>query len=214
MKKVAKLILGIAFGFIFLFATTAFIIGDPKADYIEQNLNLNDQISLSDIRTENSEIGNFKSSVKFRQNNRNSSTKEFYGQEIVISGNSQIDRILIGITNNLISRIEIWNQDNLVQMEEVGFMDKMTWGENQTMTIAFYDQTNSKYPDKSKVSMRFFSGTGFFGDIGTINVDLTKYGDLSGAKTIGLFSKNIESDSMNIPEFSNLKIWKNYKSFD
>lgn len=214
MKKVIKIILGISLGIIFLFATTAFIISDPKADYIKQDLNLTDQISLSDIKTENLEIGTFKSSVKFRHNNRNSSTKEFYGQEIVISDNPQVDRILIGITNNLISRIEIWNQNELIETKELGFMNKMTWGQTQTITVAFYDQTNTKYSGESKVSMRFFNGTGFFGDIGTINLELTKYGDLSGAKTIGLFAKNIELDTVTKPEYSDLKIWKNYRSFD
>lgn len=62
--------------------------------------------------------------------------------------------------------------------------------------------------------MRFFNGTGFFGDIGTINMDLTKYGDLSTDKSIGVFARSINSSSVNEPEFSDLRIWKNYKSFD
>ena len=93
-------------------------------------------------------------------------------------------------------------------------MGKMNWSETQTITIDFYDQTNEKYKGKSKISMHFYSGTSFFGDIGTINIDLTEYGDLSGDKSIGVFAKSIDSNSVNKPEFSDLRIWKNYKSFD
>lgn len=214
MKKIAKFILGGLAGITILFATTAFIINDPQADYIKQTVSLNDQISLSEISTKNSEKGTFKSSLKFGQKSSISSTKEFYGQEIIIADNPQVDRILIGVTNNLISRIEIWNQDNLMETKELGFMAKMTWGETQTMTIDFYDQTNVKYNGKSKISMRFYDGTGFFGDIGTIDFDLTKYGDFSGDISIGVFSKSLDSNTVIEPEFSDLKIWKNYQSFD
>ena len=214
MKKITKSILGVFAGIIILFATTAFVINDPQADFTKQNVSLDDQILLSEIRTKNLEKGTFKSSLKLKQNNFDSPTKEFYGQEIIITDNPQVDRILIGVTNNLISRIEIWNQNDLVETKELGFMNKMTWGETQTMSIDFYDQTNERYNGKSKILMRFYGGTGFFGDIGTINFDLTEYGDLSGNKSIGVFAKSINSSSLNEPEFSDLKIWKNYKSFD
>jgi len=214
MKKIAKFILGGLAGITILFATTAFIINDPQADFIKQTVSFNDQISLSEISTKNSEKGTFKSSLKFEQKSSTRSTKEFYGQEIIIADNPQVDRILIGVTNNLNSRIEIWNQDNLMETKELGFMAKMTWGETQTMTIDFYDQTNVKYNGKSKISMRFYDGTGFFGDIGTIGLDLTKYGDFSGDKSIGVFSKSLDSNTVIEPEFSDLKIWKNYQSFD
>ena len=68
--------------------------------------------------------------------------------------NPNIDRIFIGITNNLISRLEIWNKSELIETKELGFMKKMTWGEEQTMVIDFQDQTNSKYQGKSKISLR------------------------------------------------------------
>ena len=152
--------------------------------------------------------------MKFEQKSSESSTKEFYGQEIIIADNPQVDRILIGVTNNLISRIEIWNQDNLMETKELGFIDKMTWGETQSITVDFYDQTNEKYKGKSKILMRFYSGTGFLGDIGTINFDLTKYGDFNGDKSIGVFAKSLDSNSVIEPEFSDLQIWKNYQSFD
>lgn len=214
MKNKLKKIFGVVISIAVIFAITAFIIKDPKADFVKEGVNLNEHVSLSEIQSKNSEIGAFKSSIKLKQKNLESSTKEFYGLEIIISNNSYIDRILIGVTNNLISRVEIWNQNEIVETKELGFMNKMTWGVTQTISVDFYDQTNTKYMGKSKVSMRIFGGTGFFGDIGTICVDLTKYGDLSGNKSLGAFAKSIDSDSVNEPEFSDLKIWKNYKSLD
>jgi hypothetical protein len=214
MKSITKAVLGIFSGITFLFATTAFILKAPEADFTKQNLSLDDQITLSEITTKNLERGAFKSSLKFKQNNFDSPSKEFYGQEITIADNPKIDRILIGVTNNLISRIEVWNHNNLVEVKELGFMGKMTWGETQTMSVDFYDHTNEKYKGRSKISMRFYSDTGFLGDIGTINFDLTEYGDLSGSKSIGVFAKSIDSHSVNEPDFFDLKVWMNYKSFD
>lgn len=214
MNRITKSILGVLAGIAVLFATTVFIVSDRKPDFTKQIISLSDQISLSEITTKNLEEGTFKSSVKFKRNNFNNPTKEFYGQEIVIADNPQVDKILIGVTNNLISRIEIWNQDNPVEIKELGFMNKMTWGETQTMSIDFYDQTNEKYEGESKISMRFYGGTGFFGDIGTIRFDLTQYGDLSGNKSIGVFEKTIDSKAVIKADFSDLQIWKNYKSFD
>ncbi len=214
MNKISKFILGGLAGITMLFVTSAFIINDPQADYLKQKISLNDQISLSEVLTKHSEKGTFKSSLKFKQKSSERSTKEFYGQEIIIADNPKVDRIRIGVTSNLISRIEIWKQDNLLETKELGFMDKMTWGETQSITVDFYDQTNKKYKGKSKILMRFYSGTGFLGDIGTINFDLTKYGGFNGDKSIGVFAKSLDSNSVIEPLFSDLQIWKDYQSFD
>ena len=214
MNKISKFILGGLAGITMLFVTSAFIINDPQADYLKQKISLNDQISLSEVLTKHSEKGTFKSSLKFKQKSSERSTKEFYGQEIIIADNPKVDRIRIGVTSNLISRIEIWKQDNLLETKELGFMDKMTWGETQSITVDFYDQTNKKYKGKSKILMRFYSGTGFLGDIGTINFDLTKYGAFNGDKSIGVFAKSLDSNSVIEPLFSDLQIWKDYQSFD
>lgn len=214
MKKITRLSLLILTSIVCMIVTTAFLISDPGPDYFKQNVSLFDQISITGIKTENSAIGNFKAAVKFKQNVDESSSKEFYGQEIWITNNSNVDKIRIGITNNLISRLEIWNRNVLIETKELGFMKKMTWGEEQTMEMDFHDQTNSKYKGKSKISMRFYNSTGFFGDIGTITFDLTGYGDLSGNKFISLFAKSLDSESLNNPVFSDFSIWKNFKSAD
>jgi hypothetical protein len=109
MKGVTKSILGVLAGIAILIATTVFIISDPQADFSKQIVSLDDQISLSEITTKNLEKGTFKSSVKFTQNNFDSPKKEFYGKEITIADNPEVDKILIGVTNNLISRVEIWS---------------------------------------------------------------------------------------------------------
>src|SRR5690606_888276 len=214
MKRIAKISTGIIAEFVLIFATTAFVISDPKPDFEKRNINLSDYFSVSKIESDNSRIGTFKTAVKFQMKNYNNLEKEFYGQEIIISGNPNVDRILIGITNNLISRIEIWNNKKLVKVKEIGFFNKMTWGDTQTMTVQFYDETNTKYAEKSGISMRFFEGQGIFGDIGGTRLDLTNYGNFNGDKTIKLFSKSIDSEKASKPKFLDFKIWKNHQSFD
>ncbi|NEN23841.1 hypothetical protein G3O08_10040 [Cryomorpha ignava] len=213
MKKIARVLLKILSALLILIAITAFIIKDPSPDYLKNDLTDFDHLSITNLATENSKIGNFKSSVNFNQRNSNALEKEFYGQEIRIHDNPKLDRILIGVTNNLISRIEIWNKNELVEAKELGFMEKMTWGETLAMSVAFYDQTNTRYPGKSKITMRFYSGSGFFGDIGIINLDLSDYGNLNGEKEISLFAKTLDSEKVNQPKFTDLKVWKNFKSF-
>jgi hypothetical protein len=214
MRNIAKFILFLAAGAATLLATTAFIISDPQADFIKPEVSPNDPVHLSDIQTKNSEVGAFKTSVEFKQNSGKRIAKEFYGMEIAIQENPQVEKIRIGVTSNLLSRVEIWNQDQLVKSEELGFMKKMTWGQTQTLSVEFYDQTHEKYKGKSQISMRFYDGTGFWGDIGTLNLGLTAYGDMSTHKSIGVFASSLDSSTLNKPEFSDLQIWKNYRSFD
>lgn len=199
---------------VFIAITTGFISYLPKADFEKENVTLSDVFSVSEIASKNTTIGNFKTAVNFKQKPDAFANKEFYGQEIELSNNLNLDKICIGITNNLIARIEIWNKNELIETKELGFMDKMTWGQNQTMTIDFYDQTNAKYAGKSKISMRFYEGTGFLGDIATISLDLTKFGNMNGEKKIKLFAKSLEAEKVHEPNFTTFRIWKNYKSWD
>jgi len=111
----------------------------------------------------------------------------------------------------LISRIEIWNEGDLIETKELGFMKKMTWRNTQTMSVEFQHQKNKS---QHKISMRFYERIGFLGDIGTISIDLTPFGDLSGEKSIGVFAKGLDAHAFNSPDFSELDIWKNYSSFD
>lgn len=213
MKKSSS-ILVIAMVIAFIVITTGFIVYSPKADFEREKVKLSDLFSISDLTTKNAAIGNFKTAVKFSQKPMNYSSKEFYGQEILLKNNPTIDRICIGITNNHIARIEVWNKNELIEAKELGFMNKMTWGENQSMVIDFYDQTNKKYAGKSKISMRFYEGTGFFGDIATISLSLTKYGDLNIEKSVKLFAKSLEAEKVHEPNFTTFRIWKNYTSWD
>ncbi len=215
MNRIKKSILGVSGGLVVIILTTAFIISDPKADFRTHDIGLEDQFSLSKITTSNAELGAFKASLKFKQMQPDRPTKEYYGIKVLIANNPRVDMIFIGVTSNLNSRIEIWNKNKRMEVRELGFMNKMTWGATQTMAVEFYDQTNKKYKGKSKVKMRFYSGTGFFGDIGTISFDLSDYGDLSEEKAIGVFAKGMDSNILgNIPNFTDLLIWKNYLSFD
>src|SRR5690606_37280213 len=129
-------------------------------------------------------------------------------QRITISGNPNVDRVDIGITSNLISRMEIWKADKLVEVKELGFMAKMTWGKMQRLSVEMMDESNSRYSGKSQIRMRFTDGTGFFGDIGTLSFDLTPYGSFAGEKTIDVFQKTLVDDKdLARGEFANLRVW-------
>ena len=212
--KLFKSILIISTIIVLLYSTTAFIISDPHADYIKRDIQVGDEFHLSEIHTNNSTRGAFKAAVKFKYSNSNDSNRAYFGQVLEICDNNLVDRIFIGITDNNISRVEIWNDKALIDTKEFGFVGKMTWGEEQTMEIEFLDHTNKRYAGQSEISMRFYSGTGFLGDIATITFDLSEYGSFNADKSIGVFAKGFDYNEIVMPEFSNLRIWKNHKSFD
>ena len=197
-----------------ILSAAIFFIADPSPDHFVQVVAEGQQTPLGQITTRNTAIGAFKSEVAFNHKIKSDQGKAFYGYELSISGNDRLDRIAIGITNNLITRMETWNGNKLLEQQELGFVGKMSWGDDQTMSLAFYDQTNTRYPGRSHISLRLFSGRGFLGDIASLPVDLSAYGDLSGEKGIGIFARSLDAKPIAQPTFSNLKIWKNYASWD
>ena len=195
-------------------AIVALSLDDPKPGYHLNNLANFEGISLSKISSTNAKKGRFKTSVVFTRQPGQVQRKEFYGQEISINGNEKIDHIFIGITNNHLARIEVWNHGRLIEVSELGFMGKMTWGDEQLLSTEFFDQTNSKYSGTSKVRMQFNNGSSFLGNIAELGVDLSHYGDLSGDKVISLYAKGIDTQVYAQPIFKDFKIWKNYSSPD
>jgi hypothetical protein len=193
---------------------TAFMLSDPKPNVHLHNLDEFDKIDLKDIHSDYGRKGVFKSSALVRESGIPVEEKVFFGQEIGISGNEQLDKIRIGVTSNLISRMEIWKGGRLVQAKEMGFVGKTTRGDLHELTVEFQDQTNAKQPGTAKIMMRYFSGSGFFGDTGVLAMDLTSFGDLSGEKSVSLFAASPENDQVRQVEFKNLKIWKDFQSFD
>lgn len=214
MNNSTKTIVIISISMTLFLLSVIYFVSDSSPDFIKEDISNSDVVNLSEIPTKNLRTGCFKSAVKFQLSDVNNSEKSFWGQRIFIANNPNLDEVLVGVTNNLISRVEIWNKGTMLKAKELGFVGKMTWGEIQTIAVEFYDQNNLKYSGESKLSMRFYKSNGFLGDIGTIQVDLTKYGDLSGDKTIGVFAKSFDNQAAISPYFSDLKIWNNYNSFD
>jgi len=219
MKKFIKGLLFVPLSIILFYILLAFSFRDPKPNYTVKDLSNFDKISLSEISTNHIEEGKFKSIVNLKHTNYRKLGKQFYGQAIHIKNNENIDQILIGITNNSISRIEIWNNHKLVDVIEKGFSGKMTFGQKHGLTVRFSEQSDANQPDakynvKNSIRMQFYRRTHFFGSIGNINCDLSKYGDLSGEKEISVFAKSIESDHQPQINFTDLNVWKNYISAD
>lgn len=193
-----------------------FGLSDPQSDFQMNKPVEGKAIFLNEIVSANEEKGAFKSSIDFKFPDFNTMTaRGFYGQRLRVVGNPNVDRIDIGITSNLISRVELWKGEDLVEVKELGFMNKMTWGDVQRLSVEMVDENHSRSKGRSNIKMRFTKGIGFFGDIGTINVDLTPYGSFAGSKAVEVFQKPVEDDSMiSRGEFSNLKIWKNFTTAD
>ncbi len=138
-----------------------FFIADPSPDHFVQVVAEGQQTPLGQITTRNTAFGAFKSEVAFNHKIKSDQGKAFYGYELSISGNDQLDRIAISITNNPITRMEIWGNGNKVDRTartRICRQDELAT--TKTMSLVFYDQTNTSIPD-AVISLRLFSGRGF-----------------------------------------------------
>lgn len=201
---------------ILIFLTVGFGLAEPKADLEVVKPLAGKSIFLNEIVSTNEENGAFKTAVNFKSPVFDDDTnRAFYGQRLRIVGNPNVDRIDIGITSNMISRVELWKAEKLVEVKELGFMDKMTWGDTHRLSVEMVDENHSRSNGKSSVKMRFTKGSGFFGDIGTIGIDLSSYGSFTGSKAVEIFQKPVEEGAVIAQgEFSHLKIWKNFTTAD
>ncbi|MEM9051056.1 MAG: hypothetical protein AAGC47_03295 [Bacteroidota bacterium] len=209
MKKSIKFISVLALSLILLISVTAFITADPNPSEVISTPRFE-----SFLETTHSDLAsaNWKSEVTFTHLPSADEPKEFYGQEIRFKEGVEIDRILIGITNNLIARVEVWKGEELVDVKEKGFVGKMSWGESQSMIIDYYgDERNQQ---KNRIAMRFNGGSSFFGDIATMQYDLSKYEGSVETSEVSLFAKSLEGEMERSPEFSDFSIWHGMNSLD
>ncbi|MEZ4984608.1 MAG: hypothetical protein R2795_06185 [Saprospiraceae bacterium] len=84
------------------------MIRDPVADYTSQDVQLEASVPCRILQPAiPKEV--FSSEVSIKQGTVEGAYQAFYGQKMSIAGND-VDSILVGVTNNLISRIEVWHQ--------------------------------------------------------------------------------------------------------
>lgn len=191
--------------FIFTLTLSAFIIKAPAPDFYQAEISNATSIFYKDINTHNTHEGTFKSLVNLNMTPVSNDANEFYGYRIEIKNHPQIDAILIGISNQLISKIELWNKGQIVSSKQQDFIEKLNWGKTQNMSV---ELVNKPFCNETKIHMRFYKKSGFVGDIASIDMDLSDFHIMEDINSISLIQ---ESDSGNTPEslFKNLSIWKN-----
>ncbi len=172
-------------------------------------------VGFADIPPKNIQQNAFIARVQFSRPANMEPEKEFYGQRITFENNPNLTHIDIGITSNLIARVELWNNDTLKDVKEQGFVGKMTWGNNQWLETSFHTRTLAKYDNTCRIKLSFYEGIGFWGKIAEISYNLTGFRDVTSPKSLSLFAKPLHTATVEqTPDFSNLMIWKGQHSFD
>ncbi len=90
--------------------------------------------------------------------------------------NPKLDEIRIGFTSNLISRIEFWKEDSLLKFQELGFMKKMNWNNKLDFSVSIQQKVDPIKKSAPYIQMRLNESNGFFGDIGSIKINLERLG--------------------------------------
>jgi hypothetical protein len=77
-------------------------------------------------------------------------------------------------------------------------------------TAYFAEKKNQEKSSENTLQVRLYEGTGFFGDIGTLNVDLNGNVPLNGNIRISALTEGIHPPY----RLTELSVWKDYESFD
>lgn len=187
---------------------------DPKPSCFHEKLPV-EAIAVHELEAANDKEGVFKSEVELSFKRWNKNRKNFSGLKIDIEGNSTVDQIYIGQTNNLNCRIELWSNNQMIAFEEKGFMAKINKQDPFVLSMEFFDQENKRKPNQASIHFKIFQGSDFTGDSGNLHYDLSQFGNFIGKKFVSSFSVNLDNrQPTEEVSFSDLVIWKNHQNAD
>ncbi|NBG66938.1 hypothetical protein [Acidiluteibacter ferrifornacis] len=187
-----------------------FLIQDEAPSVSKSLKDSNTSIALADIEKEYDEPGSFKSVVILTANSIDSA-ESFVGQTIKIEGNPNYDEIQIGIQDQKKLTAKLLNNQTLIRETTQILLSAIPLSTPLNFSVAYIAEKGSQNKsNENTLQIRLYEGGGFFGDIGTLNVDLKYYAPLNANIQITALNDAVHSSF----QFSELKVWKDYESFD
>ena len=195
----------------------SFSFADPYPDFSSSKLADFQGISSEIFNSANTKNGAFKAEVILANESKDQDF-QFKGFELNISDNSAIDKILAGITNENIIKVELWKNDHLIFSQTQPFKGFMKNNKEYMLSLDMFDSSLKKYKGKSHLSMRLRNGNGFLGsisEIAEINIDLSAYNINLSKKELRLFTNATNNMLSNLDRhFANINYWGNSISAD
>ncbi|MEZ4909240.1 MAG: hypothetical protein R2774_00095 [Saprospiraceae bacterium] len=205
--KIAFVLIGMP---ILWYVLSGFVMMDRKSDLLIKSPSSQESIQLQSLANSGDEPGSFVSEVDFGLPKLTDSEQFFIGQKIIFTENSDIDSILIGVTSKLTSKYEIWHNNKIVKTDYLGFMKKVTLGSTYTLRLEFEKAKLSNKNSKNRIVSHIYQGSHFFGDTGTLVIDLSEA--TCAVQAVQNFAHlPLQINTIN---FMYWKFWNNYKSFD
>ncbi|MBR9831118.1 hypothetical protein GYB57_03135 [bacterium] len=187
-----------------------FLIQDEAPSVSKSLKDSNTSIALADIEKEYDEPGSFKSVVLLTATSLDSA-ESFVGQTIKIEGNLNYNEIQIGIQDQKKLTAKFLNNQTLIRETTQTLLSAIPLNTPLNFSVAYIAEKGSQNKsNENTLQIRLYEGSGFFGDIGTLNVDLKDYAPLNADIQITALNDAVHSPF----QFSELKVWKDYESFD
>lgn len=198
---------------IFLYVLMGFVIKDKGSDVAIMSPTLDDKIVLASVESGGDDLGSFVSQVDVVLPSTVDAAMFFVGQKIIFSQNADIDSILVGVTSNLTTKAEIWKNGIITHTSHLGFMKKVTLGTPYTFRLEMEREKPSNKNSKNRLITHCYQGSSFFGDTGTLVVDMSRF-DASLDSVVAVQNFGHITGSRRSLSFSKWEFWNNYKSFD
>ena len=187
-----------------------FLIQDEAPSVSKSLKDSNTSIALADIETAYDEPGSFKSILILTATSTDEA-ESYVGQTIQLEGNPHYDQIQIGIQDQKKLTAKLLNNQTLIRETTQILLSAIPLSTPLNFSVAYIAEKGSQNKsNENTLQIRLYEGGGFFGDIGTLNVDLKEYAPLNADIQITALNDAVHSPF----QFSELKVWKDYESFD
>lgn len=196
------------------YGTMGFVGADPAPDFQQRMLSTQTVVSLDEVPTKHNRKGSFKTIVTLQAPTVAHDGKDFYGYEITPKGQAHFDKIRLGVTNQRIVRAEVWQGGQLVKAKEMGFFQKTESGDAWQLELSYNQDAHLKQQYANQLAISLYDKTRFWGDIAGISLDVSPYGGVPEAMTLSLFAISLSDGMLPAPHFSDMRIWRNYTSWD
>jgi hypothetical protein len=178
---------------------------DPTPSIVLTRDLLQSGVDIEQAGLSHGKPGSFKAILRIPAVNKQPFVDTLIGEMIEFGYGDSVMQLRAGVTNHGTSLIQLFRGNQLLVTEEAPLLKKLPKNKDFKVEINFFDQSNQKYEGEARVELRIYTGSGFFGDLGSQQLNLTPYGDFSGHKHLHAYRT---------PEGSKMEVWKDWASAD
>jgi hypothetical protein len=206
VKKISFFVIVIAVSYVVF----GFLIQDDEPSISISIKESNANIALNEVQKEFDDPGSFKSTLVLEAISADKN-ESFVGQTFKLEGNPDFDEIQIGIQDQKKLTARFFQNQTMLREASQSLLEEIPLNEAIKLSVSYFgEKGNQTKNNENTFQVRLFEGNGFFGDIGTLNVDLKGNAPMSSTINISALNEGVHPPF----QLSEIKVWKDYESFD